>query len=141
MANPVSDRRVDTRVTTPVIDSIGMTLRPGQDVVLVDLCVHGARVHSTRPLRPGARVHVQLTTGTRRVGLGAQVLRCSVASIDASGVWYSGALQFDHRCNVLWEAMTRHGYELPADSRLVRQHRGHGVPQGPAHPSLRDTRA
>ena len=32
MANPVSDRRVDTRVTTPVIDSIGMTLRPGQDI-------------------------------------------------------------------------------------------------------------
>ena len=48
---------------------------------------------------------------------------------------------FDHRCNVLWEEMTRHGYELPADSRLVRQHRGHGVPHGPAHPSLRDTRA
>ena len=86
MANPVSDRRTDTRVTTPIVDSIGMTLRPGNDVVLVDLCVHGARVHSTRPLRPGARVHVQLTTGVRRVGLGAYVLRCSVASIDASGV-------------------------------------------------------
>ena len=140
MANPVSDRRVDTRVTAPLIDGIGMTLRPGQAVVLVDLCVHGARVQSVRPLRPGARVHVQLTTGTRRVGLGAQVLRCSVASIDAGGVVYSGALQFDHRCNVLWEEMTRHGYELPADSRIVRHHRGHGVPHGPAPPSLRDTR-
>ena len=140
MANPVSDRRTDTRVTTPIVDSIGMTLRPGNDVVLVDLCVHGARVHSTRPLRPGARVHVQLTTGVRRVGLGAYVLRCSVASIDASGVLYSGALKFEHRCNVLWEEMTRHGYELPADSRIVRHHRGHGLPQGHAPASLRETR-
>jgi hypothetical protein len=140
MAHPVSDRRVDTRVTSPIIDTIGMTLRPGNDVILVDLCVHGARVHSLRPLRPGARVHVQLTTGVRRVGLGAQVLRCSVASIEADGVRYSGALKFDHRCNVLWEEMTRHGYELPADSRIVRHHRGHAIPPGPRHLSLRDTR-
>jgi len=140
MANPVSDRRTDTRITAPLVDSIAMTLRPGNDVALVDLCVHGARVHSTRPLRPGARVHVQLTTGLRRVGLGAHVLRCTVASIDASGVLYSGALQFEHRCNVLWEELTRHGYELPADSRIVRHHRGHGLPHGHAHASLRETR-
>jgi len=117
-----------------------MTLRPGNDVALVDHCVHGARVRSTRRLRPGARVHVQLTTGWRRGGLGAHVLRCSVASIDASGVLYSGALQFEHRCNVLWEELTRHGYELPADSRIVRHHRGHGLPHGHAHASLCETR-
>jgi hypothetical protein len=140
MAHTVSDRRVDTRVTSPLIDSIAMTLRPGNDVVLVDLCVHGARVHSTRPLRPGARVHVQLTTGVRRVGLGAVVLRCSVASIDADGVLYSGALKFEHRCNVLWEEMTRHGYELPADSRIIRHHRGHPLPHGHGPVSLRETR-
>ena len=140
MAHAVIDRRLDARFAAPIIDSIGMTLRPGHDVVLVDLCVHGARVHSTRPLRPGARVHVQLTTDTRRVGLGAQVLRCSVASIDARGVWYSGALHFEHRCNILWEEMTRHGYELPVDARVVRHHRGHGLPHGHGHSSLPDTR-
>ena len=140
MAHSVSDRRLDARFTAPIIDGIGMTLRPGHDVVLVDLGVHGARVHSTRPLRPGARVHVQLTTEARRVGLGAQVLRCSVASIDGSGVVYSGALAFDHRCNVLWEEMTRQGYELPAEARLVRHHRGQGLPHAPGQSSLKETR-
>ena len=140
MAHSVIDRRLDARFASPIIDSIAMTLRPGNDVVLVDLSVHGARVHSARPLRPGARVHVQLTTEARRVGLGAQVLRCSVASIDASGVWYSGALKFEHRCNLLWEEMTRHGYELPVEARGVRHHRGHGLPHGQGHSSLRDTR-
>jgi len=39
-----------------------------------------------------------LTTGWRRVGLGAHVLRCRVASIDASGVVYSGALNIVEKC-------------------------------------------
>ena len=71
---------------------------------------------------------------------GAQVLRCSVASIDASGVWYSGALKFEHRRNLLWEEMTRHGYDLPAEARVVRYHRGQGLPHGPGQSSLKDTR-
>ena len=140
MAHPVSDRRIDPRFTPPVIGRIGMTLRPGNDVVLIDLSVAGARVHSARPLRPGARVHVQLTTDARRVGVGAHVLRCSVASIDASGVLYAGALKFEHRCNLLWEEMTRCGYELPGEARAGRHHRGHGLPQSQGHPSLRETR-
>ena len=118
MAHPVSDRRVDTRLTTPVIDSISMTLRPGNDVGVIDLSVSGARMQSARPLRPGSRVHVQLTTDVRRVGLGAQVLRCSVASIDGSGVLYADALKFEHRCNLLWEEMTR-GYDLPAEAQSL----------------------
>ena len=62
------------------------------------------------------------------------------ASIDASGVWYSGALKFEHRRNLLWEEMTRHGYDLPAEARVVRYHRGQGLPHGPGQSSLKDTR-
>jgi hypothetical protein len=76
MAHPVSDRRVDTRVTSPIIDTIGMTLRPGNDVILVDLCVHGARVHSSRPLRPGARARAaddgRQASGTRGASVALQ---------------------------------------------------------------------
>jgi hypothetical protein len=51
------------------------------------------------------------------------VLRCAVSSLDPrQGVRYRGALQFNHRCDVLWEANTPDGYALPA--------------QGPAAPDL-----
>jgi hypothetical protein len=83
-------------------------------VSLVDLSSGGALIQGPRPLRPGARVHLQLLTGTRRLGIAAHVLRCSVASLDSrQGVQYRGALKFDHRCDAFWEAGTLDGYLVP----------------------------
>ncbi len=115
MAQPLVDRRADTRFGQLAIGGTHAILRPGYAVSLVDLSSGGALIQGPRPLRPGARVHLQLQIGTRRLGIAAYVLRCSVASLDSrQGVQYRGALRFDHRCDILWEAITLDGYLMPA---------------------------
>jgi hypothetical protein len=130
MAQPLTDRRADTRFGQPVIADTTAILRPGYAVSLVDLSSGGALIQGPRPLRPGARVHLQLQTGARRLGLSAQVLRCSVAALDSrQGVQYRGALRFDHRCDLLWEASSLAGYLLPLEDRAVDGPEGQGIPE------------
>jgi hypothetical protein len=129
MDRPIVDRRVDARFGQPAIAGTQAILRPGYAVSLVDLSSGGALIQGPRPLSPGARVHLQLMNGTRRLAIGAHVLRCSVASLDSrEGVQYRGALKFDHRCDILWEEDTRDGYLVPADDRAFASAGGQGLP-------------
>ena len=115
MDQPVVDRRVDARFGERLIAGTQAILRPGYLVTLIDLSAGGALIQGPRPLRPGARVHLQLVTSGRTIGLAAHVLRCAVASLDSrEGVQYRGALKFDRRCDSLWEARTKDGHQLPA---------------------------
>jgi PilZ domain len=137
MAHPLVDRRLDARFGHPEIAGTQAILRPGYAVSLVDLSAGGALIQGPRPLRPGARVHLQLVSGTRRLALSAHVLRCSVASLDTRhGVQYRGALQFDHRCEWLWEDGTLDGYLVPGDDRALTRPGGHGLPG--SHPATND---
>ena len=130
MAQPLVDRRADTRFGQPAIAGTQAILRPGYAVSLVDLSSGGALIEGPRPLRPGARVHLQLLTGTRRLGIAAHVLRCSVSSLDSrEGVQYRGALKFDHRCDTLWEASTLDGYLVPAPESSAAAATGHCLPK------------
>jgi len=53
----------------------------------------------------GSRVHLQLVTEARTFALAARVLRRTVWSLDPyDGVTYRGALKFEERCEVFWEA-------------------------------------
>lgn len=100
----MKERRRHARFRAPVVDAIRAVLRPGCLVSVVDLSAGGALIHGSRPLRPGSRVHLQLVIADRRFGIAAQILRCAVASLDATnGVQYRGAVKFDTRCNV-WES-------------------------------------
>ena len=65
-------------------------------------------------MRPGARVHLQVTKDSRATAVAAHVLRCSVWSLDAEhGVTYEGALRFEEPCEWMLEAQPRPGPELP----------------------------
>ena len=129
MAQPLADRRADARFGQPVIAGTQAILRPGYAVSLIDLSSGGALIQGPRPLRPGARVHLQLLTGTRRLGIAAHVLRCSVAALDSrQGVQYRGALKFDYRCDALWEASTLDGYLVPVPEPPGPGGEGHGIP-------------
>ena len=98
-----------------------VTLRPGCPVVLVDLSTGGALVQGDRPLRPGARVHLQLVTEVRTFVLAARVLRCAVWSLDPhDGVIYRGALKFEERC----ELFTCHPPTMPEAGRRGRRAAG-----------------
>jgi hypothetical protein len=111
---PLTDRRIDARFP-PGPGATRATLRPGCPVVLVDVSAGGALVEASRPLRPGARVHLQLVTGARNYALAAHVLRCAVWSLDPyDGVTYRGALMFEDRCELVWEAETPAVSAIPA---------------------------
>lgn len=104
MDHPVNERRLDPRFRHAWFEVSRTTLRPGYPVALVDVSAGGALVESPRPLRPGARVHVQLVTEGRTLSLAAHVLRCAVWSVDPDhGVQYRGALRFDQRCELFRE--------------------------------------
>jgi hypothetical protein len=112
---PLTDRRRDARFPPPRHDATRATLRPGCPVLLVDFSAGGALVEASRPLRPGARVHLQLVTGVRTFVLTACVLRCAVWSLDPfEGVIYRGALKFEDRSELFWEADGPAGSAIPA---------------------------
>lgn len=138
MAQPLTDRRADTRFGQPVIAGTQAILRPGYAVSLVDLSSGGALIQGPRPLRPGARVHLQLLTGTRRLGIAAHVMRCSVASLDSrQGVQYRGALKFDHRCDAIWETSTLDGYLVPIEEQSTTASEGQRLPESAVEPGSR----
>ena len=129
MARPLVDRRRDPRIGHPALAGTEVILRPGYAVSLVDLSAGGALIQGPRPLRPGARVHLQLVTGTRRLVLSGHILRCSVSALDSpQGVQYRGAVQFDDRCESLWENVALDGYLVPGEDRATTQPGGHGIP-------------
>jgi hypothetical protein len=129
MGHAVGERRLDARFTGPTIGRFRATVRPGCLVTLVNLSGGGALIHSSRPLRPGARIHLQLATATQAVGLAAHVQRCTVALLDPDGgVTYSGALKFDERCEIPWEETTHRGHRVPASARTRAADHGDALP-------------
>lgn len=96
------------------MNGFSIRIRPGLIVRIVDLSCTGAQIESQRPLRPGARVHVQLSDPERSSVLAARVVRCLVTGLSAeTGPTYRAALHFDERCDWPWEAATHRGYRVP----------------------------
>lgn len=124
----IEERRTDARFAHPGVTSARATLRPGCIATLVNLSAGGALVQSPRPLRPGARIHVQLTTDKRACAITALVLRCAVSMIDDHGVIYRGALRFDRPCDLFWEIRTRTGYSMPGDRWREHAASGQSIP-------------
>jgi hypothetical protein len=142
MDQPVVDRRLDTRYGQPAIAGTQAILRPGYSVNLIDLSSGGALIEGPRPLRPGSRVHLQLTTKSRRLGIIAHVLRCSVASLGAGqgGVQYRGALKFDQRCDAIWEDETLDGYIIPDEHSALGHTTGQALPSSRSSTNDRNSR-
>jgi hypothetical protein len=113
--HPVADRRREARFGRASVPEVRATLRPGCLVSVVDLSAGGALVEAPRPLRPGARVHLQMVVGPRTFSLGAHILRCFVWDIDPHhGVRYRGALRFDQPCELVGEPPGRVALERAA---------------------------
>jgi hypothetical protein len=99
----VVERRAERRFRVPPQLQVRVTLRPGCVVELVEVCAGGALIEVPRPLRPGSRVHVQVTTKERSFAIAANVTRCMVWSLDPlEGTRYRGALKFEHRIKWCW---------------------------------------
>jgi hypothetical protein len=92
----------------------GARLRPGRDVVLVDLSSGGAQVETLVPLLPGSRVVLQLLGGGAACLVSGRVTRCQVHALDkGGGVRYRGAVAFDELLALPPGTTDPCGYVLP----------------------------
>ena len=93
-----SERRGTERVTP---DSTAWRkvalLRPGQDVLVINLSPGGALVESPTRLNPGVRTELQLFGIPRRVVRG-RIERCRVARLEP--LCYEGAIVFEERLEI-----------------------------------------
>ena len=98
------ERRTEPRIPGDVLRISQATLRPGCPVSVLDLSPSGAQVQSARPLRPGSRIHVRLTTKNHTLAVAALVVRCAVWALHPEdGVIYRGALRFEDECRSFWD--------------------------------------
>ena len=88
-------------------------LRPGGDVVLVNLSNSGALVEGTFRVRPDARCEVSVTEGARESTLRGLVVRSFVARLDRAGpVRYRAAIRFDRTAEWTSSMTTFDGYRI-----------------------------
>ena len=108
------DRRRDPRRHT--LDEHGIVrarVRPGHEVALVDVSAGGALVESVHRLLPGTPIELHLASVGRSISVRGRVLRCAVAALEATGVWYRGAIGFDRELS--WSPeYDELGYAVPA---------------------------
>jgi hypothetical protein len=129
--HPLADRRHDTRFLPPLLHLTRATVRPGHPVSLIDLSAGGALIQGGRPLRPGGRVHLQLTTAARTLSVNGHVLRCFVWAVDPhAGVTYRGAVKFEPRCDLVWEGRTLSGSAVPGGTNVGTVRTGKPLPAG-----------
>ena len=106
------ERRREARVAAGTVRA---RVRPGHRLVVLDVSAGGVLVEAMCQLRPGSRVEVHLENDDRRQMVGANVTRCTVATIDPdAGITYRAALCFIERCEWVRETTTRDGSGMPA---------------------------
>lgn len=73
-------------------------LRPGQEVLVIDLSCGGALLESSSRMSPGARAELQLIGDARRLVRG-RIDRCHVSRLEP--LCYRGAMVFEHPLEML----------------------------------------
>ena len=99
---------------------VNARIRPGTDATVIDASAGGLLVETVHRLLPGTPIELQLTTAGSRVAIRGTVVRCAVARLRASGIWYRGAIAFDR--HLPWT--------LPADAHgYARKEREDATPR------------
>ena len=80
---------------------LGLRIRPGYDASLLDISASGVLVQCVHRLLPGTSIELQLMTQEQRVPVRGAVVRCVVARLRPSAIWYCGAIAFDRRLSWL----------------------------------------
>jgi hypothetical protein len=107
---------------------LGARIRPGYDVVLVDVSAGGALIDSLHRLLPGSAIELRLAARQGRTSIRGRVLRCAVARLRLDCVWYRGAIGFEQGIPWLVDE-PRFGYAVPSGETRSRQARW----AGPTH--------
>lgn len=107
-------------------------VRPGRDVIVVNLARGGTLVESRFRFRPGSMVDVLLHQGGIAHALRARITRCLVATLDdPAGVRYRTGLRFETPIAVEAPRMLLDGYVLPDVDATALQPGGSAYPQRP----------
>ncbi len=80
------------------MDEHGITatrIRPGHPASILDVSAGGALIETERRLLPGSCVELQLDRGNERIAARGSVCRCAVSRVQATSVWYRGAIVFE----------------------------------------------
>lgn len=88
-------------------------MRPGYEVVLVDVSAGGALVETARRLLPGSFIELHLASAARAMSVRGRVIRCTVSRLRPASVWYRGAIKFDRELSWFHDHGTT-GYSVPA---------------------------
>ena len=88
-------------------------VRPGREVLIVNVSSGGVLVETPHRLLPGYPIELHLRTGEQRVSVRGRVLRCAVARLRADDLWYRGAIGFDLELRWL-SGRQEAGYQVPA---------------------------
>lgn len=106
----MNERRRSRRRTAEPWPWRGARLRPGRDIVLLDIGNGGALVEASSRMLPGTPVVLQLLMPEGARCIHGRVLRCEVAAIDpCHGVRYRGAVRFDEPQTLVGEGATQDG--------------------------------
>jgi len=93
-------------------------VRPGREVLIVNVSSGGVLVETPHRLLPGSPIELHLRTAEQRVSVRGRVLRCAVARLRADDLWYRGAIGFD--LELPWFADRQEaGYDVPARESAV----------------------
>lgn len=96
MEPAVEDRRTAQRHCEPEAHGILLArVRPGHAAWIVDVSSVGALVETRRRLLPGTSIELSVQTADRQASLRGRVVRCSVVRVQATTIWYRGAVDFD----------------------------------------------
>jgi hypothetical protein len=121
------ERRKESRVNGAAVRQIVGRIRPGYAVAVINLSPSGALVEGARPLPPGRRVDVHLAEDGLRVLVRAQVVRCSVATLDADSIIYRAGLSFQERLEIR-ERQTPGVYTVPGQDPPLLPSCGQSLP-------------
>jgi hypothetical protein len=118
----VVDRRGARRSRTPSEHGVVLArVRPGHAASVVDISAHGALIETAHRLLPGSHVDLHLATSHERAVIRGRVLRCSVASVLATCIWYHGAVHFDRSLSWLIDAKWNEYLVLLPEGNLALQ--------------------
>lgn len=125
-----ADRRRTRRRTIEEHGIVSARVRPGRDVALIDVSAGGALIESAHRLLPGTIIELRLAMGERCTSVRGCVLRCAVARLRPTSVWYRGAIGFDR--DLSWFVnRDGAGYPVPSPECDRRSHCGERLPRSP----------
>jgi hypothetical protein len=117
---PPEERRQHRRHGLEEHGVVSARIRPGHDVLVVNVSAGGALVETARRLLPGLGIELRVAAQHGRASMRGRVLRSFVARLRPDGVWYRGSIQFD-QCLPWFSHEPDCGYLIPGGETGPRQ--------------------